>query len=425
MGLKKCKVFYGWWIVGAGFLLSAYTAGVITYGFTAIFEPLAKEFSWSYAQISVAASIRGLETSFLAPILGLGVDRWGPRKLVFAGVAICGLGLFLLSHVTSLGTFYLVFILIALGTSTCSGGVVLTAVVGSWFRKRMATATGVLGSGVGMGGLFVPVVTLLVDRFGWRVAMAIFGLGAWIILLPLSFFLRHKPEQYGYLPDGDVSKQVVVSEGQTSAKSTEVEIGVKQAIKNRVFWQIALGLMCHVLVINAVVTHIMPYLSSIGIPRITSSLVASAIPLTSVCGRLTFGWLGDRFDKRWGTGLGFALTSLGMLSLIYIANIGIWMLIPFLILFGNGYGAPIPMAYALVREHFGRVKFGSILGLIMGVAMMGNIVGAPLAGWVFENFGSYHGAWLAYAVLVAGGIVFFITLPSVGNTIQVASKLRE
>ncbi|GAJ00315.1 unnamed protein product, partial [marine sediment metagenome] len=281
-----------------------------------------------------------------------------------------GLGLLLLSRIDSLATFYGAFMLIAAGTSTCVG-VVPIATVNNWFRRRATTVTGILVSGTAMGGLLVPLVTRLIDTFGWRSVMAILGFGAWGILLPLSFLFRHKPEQYGYLPDGDSSKNLLAGGGQPSAQGAELDIGVKQALKSRTFWHIAIGLTCHILVINAVVIHVMPYLSSIGIGRSSSSLVASAIPLTSILGRLSFGWLGDRFDKKRITALGFAMATLGLILFGYLATAGTWVLVPFLIFIGIGYGGPVPMMPALLREYFGRAKLGTLLGLVMGTAALG------------------------------------------------------
>jgi predicted MFS family arabinose efflux permease len=100
------KIFYGWYIVGACILIMLFVGGVIDFGFTAVIEPIAKEFGWSYAQISLAASLRGLEIGLLAPLMGLLVDRWGPRRLVLGGsLLICG-GLLTLSNVSSLIMFY-------------------------------------------------------------------------------------------------------------------------------------------------------------------------------------------------------------------------------------------------------------------------------------------------------------------------------
>ncbi len=416
-------MFYGWWVLGACFLITLYTGGVIVLGFTAIFEPIANEFGWSYAQVSLGASLRGLEMGLLAPLMGLLVDRWGPRRLLFGGAIILGLGLILLSRITSLGMFYGTFVIIAIGMSGCGSTVVMTAVV-SWFRRKVGTATGILVSGFAVGGLLIPLVAILVDTFGWQIAMVILGLGMWGIALPLSLLVRHKPEQYGYLPDGDLSDTVVVGKGLDSAQSTEVDIGAKQAVMSRTFWQIAVALMCQMLVISAVITHIMPYLSSIGIARSTSSLVASAAPLASIGGRLGFGWLGDRFDKRRVSAAGFALTALGLLCFGYAATVEIWLLVPFLILFGTGWGGNVTMRAALLREYFGRSRFGTIHGFIVGVIWFGFMVGPVLAGWAFDKWGSYQGVWFAFAGLAVAAVVIMSTTPSVSNTAQTADKSR-
>ena len=75
---KKHGVFYGWWIVVASFFIAICMGGVIFYGFTAFFEPIMDELGWSYTQVSLATSLRGLQMGLLAPLMGMFVDRWDP-----------------------------------------------------------------------------------------------------------------------------------------------------------------------------------------------------------------------------------------------------------------------------------------------------------------------------------------------------------
>jgi MFS transporter, OFA family, oxalate/formate antiporter len=410
--LKQPKIFYGWWIVVAVALISAYSSGIAYYGFTAILEPITKQFGWSYAEVSVAASLNSLIAAILSPLVGFLIDRWGPRKLIIAGAISMGLGLFLLGQINSLAMFYESYVLIAIG-NCANGSIIVMTVVGRWFHRRISIATGVaLGIGA-LGGLWVPVVTRIIDLYQWQAAMRIFGIGACCIILPLALIVRHKPEQYGLLPDGEDSQKPVTGANPVPTQNTDTEVTVKEALKSKAFWHIALGFMCHATVLIAVLTHIMPYLSSIGISRSISSLVASAIILMEVLGIVTFGWLGDRYGKRRIAALGLTLTALGMLLLSFAGNTGTWLLIPFILVCGVGFGGPIPMTSPILRQYFGRARLGTVLGFTTGIMLIGCTVGAPLAGWVYDRFHNYQAAWLVSIVILLVGIISFLTTPPV------------
>jgi MFS family permease len=420
----RFSLFYGWYIVAACFLISVYCSGVVNLSFTALIEPIVEELHWSYALVSVAASIRGLESGLLAPLVGFLFDRLGPRKLIFAGAIIMGFGLFLLSRTSSLVMFYGSFILISTAISV-SIGVVPMTVVANWFRKRVSLATGIVVSGVAAGGFLVPLVTWVIDTYDWRTAMIVFALGACVVIFPLALVVRHRPEQHGYLPDGEASETIEVDEARTSAPYDEVDVSATQALKSRVFWHISLGMVCHFLIAVAVLTHVMPYLSSIGIPRAISGWVAGALPVMTIAGRLGVGWFGDKFDKRWVTGSGMALLALSMLMYSYVNVFGTWLLMLFAVLFGIGYGAQVPMSVAIVREYFGRARLGTIIGLTTGVAYVGSLIGPPLAGWIYDAYGSYQGAWFTMTGLSVAGMVSYLTAPPSGRTRLATGKSKD
>ena len=407
MSRKSPKIFYGWWIVLACVGTMVYIGGAISYGFTALIEPVVAEFGWSYTQVSLASSFRGFEARLLVPLMGLLVDRWGPRRLMFAGGIIIGLGLMLVSRTTSLGMFYGAFILLAIGTSACSITVMMTA-VGNWFRKRVSLAAGIAMCGIGFGGFLVPLVVRLIDLFDWHTATAILALGAFGIILPLSLLFRHKPEQYGYQPDGEVVSSVVGDEVLIPAQTPEVDIRPKQALRSGTFWHLALAYVCLGMIASGTATHVMPYLSNIGITRSISGLVAGAIPLVSIGGRLGPSWLGDRFDKRWVAASGFAMISIGLVHFEYAAA-GMWVLVLFVILFAMGLGGSSIMRVAMVREYFGRNRFGTIYGAMSGVDMLGVVTGPLLTGWVFDNWHSYGGIWFFFAALSIIALILVVT----------------
>ena len=409
---KPARIFYGWWIVGAAFLVALYVGGVVFYGFTAIFEPIANDMGWSYAQISLAASLRGLELGFLAPVTGILTDRLGPRRLIFSGAVITALGLFMISRTTSLATFYGAFALIAIGMSATTLTVLMTAIA-NWFRLKIGIASGIAMSGFGFSGLMVPLIVRLIEVYDWRTTMVILAAGMLIIVLPLSFVFRHRPEHYGYLPDG--RKEVPVTPGinATQPQTAELNIQARHALKAITFWRIALTFLIHAMLISTVITHIMPYLSSIGINRSRASLVAMILPILSVGGRLSFGWLGDKYGRRHTVAAAFAMMTAGLLFFSYVPAVGLWLLIPFLLLFGVGYGGSTATRPSMVAEYFGRANYGTILGLMVGINAVGAIIGPPLAGWVFDTWGSYQGIWLAYSGLAIVGSLLIVNITQV------------
>ena len=402
-------MFYGWWIVGACFVISLYVHGIIGFGFTALIEPLSSEFRWSYSQISLASSLRGVEVGLLAPIIGLLVDRWGPRRLMLGGIFLTGLALILLSRTASLGMFYGVFILIAFGMTALSPTVTMTTMA-NWFTRRIGTATGIMHSGVGFSGLMIPIVVLLVDTLGWRAAMTILGLFLLGIISLLTLVVRHRPEQYGLLPDGEAGATLTAEKELFPLKTASEDIGAREAIRSGTFWHIALAMMFQIMLVSAVVTHMIPYVGSVGLARATAGLVASAVPLTSVIGRLSFGWLSDRIDPRRIMGCGYLMMSLGLMFFTLAAGGNAGLLIPSVALFSIGFGGNAIVRASIIREYFGRRSFGTIHGFIMGVAVVGHLSGPPIAGWVFDTWGSYQGIWLAFAVVAVAPLLLIMTV---------------
>lgn len=407
--IGRPRIFYGWWIVAGSVLTALYVGGVIFYGFTAVFEPISQELGWSYTQISAAASLRGLEMSLLAPFIGLAVDRWGPRKMLILGVFSTAAGLILLSRVTSIGMFYAAFFLLALGMSGCSMEV-LSTTTAYWFKRKIGLASGIALSGYGFSGLVVLVMVKLIDAYGWRQALVILGIGVVVVILPVSLLFRHRPEQYGYLPDGDTKESLAARKALSHQQVNETDVSAKQALRSWAFWGISLAFIVHSLLVNAIVTHLMPGLTSVGVVRSTAALVIMVMPLVSIVGRLGFGWLADKFNRKLITAAAFIMLGLGTLAFGHTSSVTPWPLVLFIILFGTGYGALNTLRPALVRGYFGIAHFGAIFGLIIGVNFVGNIAGPVVAGWWHDRFGSYSGIWLIFAILPVVAAVLILMI---------------
>ena len=400
------QIYYGWWIVLASFVVAFYVAGTIFYGFTAFIEPLAIEFGWSYTQISLAASLRGLEMGLFAPFVGILVDRFGSRNLLFSGVLVLGFAIILLGFTQSLAMFYGALILIAFGAGGCTSVVTMTAVA-NWFDKNVGKAMGVTASGFGASGLIVPVIVWMIGAFGWRTASIILGIGMWIIGIPVAFVMRNRPEEDDNAPNGAKSdKSGHLSQRHTHAK----RFRYKEILKKKSLLFVNLAEMVRFMALVAVVTHIMPYLSTMGISRVNSGLIAAGIPLLSITGRFGFGWLGDIFEKKYMMAISYSLMGLGMLALCYVKLTGFIYI--FLFFFSNGFGGITVLRGAFLREYYGRYNFGKLLGIMMGFGACGGIIGPTVAGWVFDRMGSYYFIWLAFSALVGLAIILILRIES-------------
>ena len=411
MRLKFPKIFYGWWIIISCFLVSLFQGGFIILGFTAFFEPISNDLGWSYTQLSLAISFRGAETGILAPLVGLLVDHRGPRLLMVGGCILLGISLLAISQTNSLGMFYAAFLLLAFGMSGISPTVLMTAVA-NWFRKQSGIAIGIINSGFALGGLLVPLVVRLIDITGWRTALIVLAIIMSVSGVPLSLVVRHKPEQYGLLPDGekcstDADYNRVLSQGMQ-----ETDFTLKQALRSRAFWHIGMAMSLHFAAVGAYITHVMPSLDSVGINRYLAGLVAMIVPLISIAGRIGSGWMSDRYSQKRITILFLAFSTLGLFFFSYTSIELLWLVVPFSLFLGIGWGGANTIRMSLVREYFGRSKYGSIFGFQMGMMAVGMILGPLFAGWVFDNFGTYQPAWIIFAMVVMVALVIMATVPA-------------
>ena len=400
------NIFYGWWIVLACFFIAFYVAGVIFYGFTAFIEPLVDEFGWSYAQISFAASLRGLEMGIMAPLVGFLVDRFGSRRLLTSGIIILGFGIILLGYTRSLFMFYCSFVLMAFGAGGCTNVVTLTAIA-NWFDKNVGKAMGLMVSGFGASGLLIPVIVWLIGVYGWRTAVIMLGIGAWLFLLPLSIIIRDKPEDYGYVPDGVKPDEKATKEREDSES---IQLEFRDVLRERTFWSVNTTEVIRLMALATVVTHIMPYLSTMGFSRTAAGFVAAGISFFSIAGRFGFGWLGDMVEKKYIMAIAYGLMGIGMLSLGFVEIKG--FIYVFLFFFSNGFGGLAVLRSAILREYYGRNFFGKLMGIMMGCGAVGGIVGPTAAGWVFDRMGTYHFVWLTLSMLIGVAVCLILGVES-------------
>lgn len=375
-------------------------------------DPIREAFGWTSAQVSLGISLRGLEMGIFAPVVGFMVDRYGARKLILLGTITIGIGFVVLSSVQTLAAFYGSILIIAFGAGGCAA-VVFTKVVVSWFRKRVGIALAIMGSGVGIGGLLIPIIVWLIEQYQWRITFVILGIGMLVCGIPLSFIIRDTPEQYGLLPDGEAAGSHLQ---ETDPQDADIRFSLKDTLKDTAFLKLITAEMMRAIIYGALTLHIMPYLVSLGMLRHTAGYIAGAIPVISIAGRFLLGWLGDKMNKKAVLTWCFVIKTLGVLVFCYLEIY--WLIIPFMVLYPLGFGGANVLRAAFLMEHFGTAGFGKMIGILMGAASFGGIMGPFIAGWAFDTFGTYHYIWLLYFGIMAVSTLLIFSISSKGSSRQ-------
>ena len=415
------KVFYGWWVVAAGTLLYALGIGSVFYGFNTFYSPMKAEFGWSGAVTSGAYSLSRLEGGVEGPIVGPLIDKYGARKVAFVGIVLAAIGFFALTRVNSnILTLYLIFgLLLSMGYNTGFFHPTTTATA-NWFIRKRSRALSYVTSGGGIGGaVMVPLLAWLIVQFGWRSTAVIAGAAMLILGLPLVFVLRSRPEDKGLLPDGEVVAQPLESTSParldemreqfsaTDAIAGEIDFTLREALRTSTFWIYVAAMMFRACILSSLVVHEIPHLESVGFSYQTAANALGAMTLVSVPGRLGFGWLGDRIDKRLlllitcllqAAGI-FILTNATTLPMVYF----------FVVVYGLGYGGAIPLTIAFRGELFGRRIFATIGGVTTAMTAIATVGSPVFAGYLYDVSQSYRVPFYIFMVLICvAGVIFLM-----------------
>ena len=401
----KKPIFYGWWIVLAGSISQAYTSGTFWQGFGAFFDPIIDQFGWSRALTAGAMSLQRTESGAISPFVGWFVDKFGPRNVMLFGTFLTVLGFILLSRIQELWQFYAAFLVLTIGLSFGTFLIVTTAVA-NWFVESRSKALSFTMAGSGLGGVLVPVIIWLIATTDWRTGLVVVAIGYLVIGIPVSFVMKSRPEDYGLLPDGALPEEPDEQLGsedaarRRTALSSEVNMTTRQALSSRVFWQLAIAMGVSGMVISASI-HQIPAITSFGISRNIAGFAILGVSLFSVAGRLGSGFFGDRLDKRHVIAVSLFLQFVG--TMVFAFSSELWHLAIFIVTWGVGFGASIPVRFALIADLFGRRHYGSIMGTLMTTSAIFGVIAPVLVGWIYDIRGNYREpfALMAFSVLIA------------------------
>lgn len=237
------RVFYGWFVVMGCSLVALGTAGT-QFSFGVFLQPMTEEFGWSRGTLSLAFGITFMLSGLMRPLAGYLADRYNPKLVVLAGVAVLGVMLLVVPSVRTLAQLYAVFAVMSIGL-TMGVGPILTKVISAWFFARRGLTLGFYTSAGSLGALIlVPAASVFLILFDWRDAYYFLGALALLVILPIGvIFIRNTPQEMGLEPLGGAAdlRRRGGAGGEDSTPLFGRDATFRQALGSNLFYRLTFG----------------------------------------------------------------------------------------------------------------------------------------------------------------------------------------
>ncbi len=398
---RPARIFYGWWVVLAGFVVLASGAGIWT-GFGVFFKPLLEEFGGSRRGMALVISSGMVIWALSQFAAGAMLNRFGPRKVIAIGVGIMGLGALLSSRVASvgglLGTYGLI---VGAGTGFATMNSV-TVLVSRWFVKKRGTALGLTIAGFNAGQfLLIPLTQVLVVAVGWRGAFLIWAGVLWVVVFPLvAMLVRDDPERMGLHPDNAAEAETESAEPIATRVEWIPRGVVRKALGDRAFWLLFVSYVGCGFTDFTLYVHLPIFATGLDLDTQTAANTVGLIGGLSIIGVVGMGTLADRIGFRAPLALSYGIRCVGMILLTLTA--GKTMLFVAITIYGVFHLATTPLTPGMAAALYGRRPLGSLYGYLLLGHSLGALLGPYVAGAVFDWTGQYKMAFILTAVILAG-----------------------
>ena len=380
------------WAVATAFLALFAIVGVALYGLPRFYPYFVQELGWSRQQVTSGNAYSKIAVALVFGFLaGRIVDRFGPRRLMLAGIAMAGVALVGLSYVTTLGAFYLFYAFNALGY-VCGGPLPNQVLLSRWFDKGRGKAMGIAYLGIGVGGALVPMLAFaLTQSLGWRGALRALGVLMILIALPAAYFVR-----------------------EPIAAAASARAAVKQSLRpimsRPTFFLLLIGSMASIGAVGGTMQNLALYLSlDRKLPQVDVDATLSLILVGSLVGRLLMGWLADRWPKKRVMILIYVIVAAAIPPLFYAPTPATLKLCA--LLFGIGLGGDYMIIPLMAAELYGVAIMGSVMGVVLTADSVAESLVPMLVAALRDSTGSYGPGFAVLVTLAAIGAIAVSLLP--------------
>lgn len=405
------KFFYGWWIVLAAILCQFASMSVGQAVIGVFMNPVIDDLGWKVWEFTLGSSLAVGAGAISAMVAGRIVDSKGPRPLILIGSVVSGICLFLLSLQSNLFVFLALYSIAGLVGWNFFGPPVINATLSKWFIAQRGWALSLGSIGISLAGLITPfLMTVVVDSFSWRTGYTTLGISVVVLLIPIAFVMRRRPEDYGLQPDG----KVLANGSPQDTKINQIEgtsLTVNEAIRTKSFWSLVFGFGLIMGALMSVLIHAIPFTVESGFSRTIAAAAITVNGVGNLSGKFFWGYALQRFDPRKLVFLAYSLSALGVaLMLSTPNNLNITILFSAFFLYGLGFGGTIPLSQFLWAKYFGRTHIGSINGVAHPMTTLSTALAPVLVGYGYDVYQTYLPAFiLIICAYILGAFIVLIS----------------
>jgi len=395
-------------VLAVAFVLNFAGRGLVE-GFSAFVLPLEQAFGWPRSALTGVVATQMLVSGLAAPVAGWLFDRYGPRTVYCAGLALLGAAVLLASQAQSLWIVYLGAGVLMGAGAAATGMVCAASLIGRWYRARLSTAIAIAYAGSGCGVLvMVPLSQAMIDTIGWRAAWLSLGAGA-LVLVPVCAFLPwatlSRPPQEP-LVDPAAPRATTVSP--PASQSDQARAALRAAWRDPAYWRLSQVFFFTALASYLVTPQVVALLIEGGFAPLVAASAYGLAGLLSTIGIIGSGWSSDRIGHQRTALLSFLSTACGLCGLIAVALTGSLLgLAVYVACFGVAQGARGPIVSALSSRLFAGPGVATIYGTIFGLMALGAALGAWAGGLLHDLTNAYWPVAVVSGVsLVAAALPF-------------------
>ncbi len=395
--MKKNKIFYGWWVVLGCVLITTTMVPPIMALSNKFLIQVTTDMGISRSAFTLANTILQGLGIFISPFVSKKLATGNMKKI--QSISVIGFAVSYASYALAQSAFHLYISAFFVGIFFLNSTMIpVSMMVTNWFVKKRGLAMSIAMAGIGLGGtIFSPLLTILLNNYGWRKTYVIMALIILVVALPTSLFiLKKRPEDMGLKPYG-------ADEQQTAAKKVQkvipsVTLSVKDSRKHLFFWLLLVGMLANGLINTGSLGHFPPAMEEMHGAALQATII-SMYSMIGIGGKLLLGWLNDKFGIVVSTGFGCAMFGLSFIFMLMGENVN--MLYMMAIVFGLGNGIGTVMPPLITSDVFGAEKYGEAYGIANSVTQIGLSFGSLMVAGMYDMNQSYRSAWILLLVLTA------------------------